>query len=81
MQDDTPLYAVMFDMQINLCERFPAMTPLTVRREKAREVFILIRRLNEHSILEQQKNPVKLNNKGNESTGKIIRKRAGDDWF
>ena len=43
------------------------MTPLQLRREKAREVFILIKRFNRFSKKKNKK--------------KIIRKPAGDDWF
>ena len=58
-------------MQMGLCERFPALTPLRLRREKAREVFILISRYNIYSA-RQQKNAGK---------PKIIRRPAPDTWF
>lgn len=49
------------------------MTPFEVRREKAREVFLLTRRLNERNR-RKAKNTTK--------DGKqIIRRKAGDDWF
>ena len=63
----------MFEMQMTLCERFPALTPLELRREKAREVFILVARLNRYMKKEQKKNK--------KSSKKIIRRPAGDDWF
>ena len=56
---------------MNLCERFPALTPLGLRREKAREVFILISRYRIYSN-KQQKNAGK---------PKIIRRPAPDTWF
>lgn len=56
---------------MSLCERFPALTPLSLRREKAREVFILVTRYNIYSN-KQQKNAGK---------PKIIRRPAGDTWF
>ena len=58
---------------MTLCERFPALTPLELRRAKAREVFILVARLNRYMKKEQKKNK-----KGSK---KIIRRPAGDDWF
>ena len=59
-------------MEMGLCEKFPAMTPLSLRREKAREVFILITRFNRYS---KQK---KKREKGGK---KIIRRPASDNWF
>ena len=35
-------------MTVNLCERFPSMTPLSLRKERAREVFLLISRYNKY---------------------------------
>lgn len=72
MYDDTPIYDALFEMEMNLSERFPSMTPLMLRREKAREVFLLINRYNRYSAKEKEK----------QKNGKrIIRKPAGDDWF
>lgn len=61
-------------MEVNLSERFAGMTPFNIRREKAREVFLLIRRLSRMSeIKEKEINPV---------TGKHIKRvKAGDNWF
>ena len=60
-------------MEVNLCERFPAMSPLTLRKEKAREVFLLINRYSIYSKNEQ---------KTKKNGGKrIIRRPAGDNWF
>lgn len=59
-------------MEMNLCERFPALTPFSVRREKATEVFLLLRRLDGHNGRQGKK----------KKQGKtVIRKPAGDDWF
>jgi hypothetical protein len=72
VHDDTPIYDALFDMEMVLSERFPAMTPLTLRREKAREVFLLISRYNRYSKKQRKK----------QKNGKnIIRKPAGDNWF
>ena len=56
---------------MDLCERFPAYTPLNLRREKAREVFIFLDRFKRYSN-KQVKNAGK---------PKIIRRPAGDTWF
>lgn len=47
------------------------MTPLTLRREKARDVFLLIVRFNKYSRKQKKQKNGK----------RIIRKPAGDDWF
>ena len=39
----------MFDLADNLCQRYPALTPFMVRREKFGEVTLLVRRLNKQS--------------------------------
>jgi hypothetical protein len=59
-------------MQMSISERFPALHPLALRRERAREVFLLIARYNRYS-----KKPE--NSRGKQSD--VIRKPAGDDWF
>lgn len=71
MEDNTPIYETLFDIQVNLCERFPAMTPLSLRRERAREVFLLIGRYNKHNKKQEKKKNQK----------QVIRRKAGDDWF
>ena len=73
MEDNTPVYDLLFEIEINLCERFPSFTPISLRQEKAREVFILIKRYNNYSK-KQKKNTTK--------EGKtIIRRPASDTWF
>lgn len=59
-------------MEVNLSKEFPTISPLTLRKEKARDVFLLVRRNNRY-----------LRNEAKEKTGKkkIIRRPAGDDWF
>lgn len=64
-----PIYEALFDMQISLCNRFPALTPFSIRKEPAREVFLLISRYNHQ------------NSKKVRNHKKVIRKPAGDDWF
>lgn len=57
-------------MEMAISERFPALSPLKMRREKASEVFLFIRRLNEYNSRQ--------NKKGGK---KVIKRPAGDDWF
>jgi hypothetical protein len=57
-------------MELSICERFPSLSPFDVRREQAKEVFLLIRRLNDYS--DRQANPKK---------PRKIRRPASDNWF
>lgn len=54
-------------MEVSLCERFPALSPFDVREKRLCDVFLLIRRLNNHD--RKKKKHTK------------IRRPAGDDWF
>ena len=76
MDDNTPIYESLFNITVSLCKCFPAFTPLSLRRERARDVFLLIRRFNEYSDREQ-KNKAQTTKNGK----RIIRRPAGDDWF
>lgn len=61
---------MFFELELDLCERFPSLTPFDLRKTRAYDVFLLIRRLNKYSKKRKRKN-----NK------RKIRKPAGDDWF
>lgn len=59
-------------MELTLAERFPSLNPIAIRKEKAREVFTLLRRLAEKKAREsKEKKPRK----------RVIRRPAGDNWF
>lgn len=69
---------------MGLSRSFPALTPLSLRRTRAAEVFLLTRRYNEYAQRELAKNEkntadgASVRRKGGK---KIIRRPAGDDWF
>ena len=58
-------------MELNICEKFPSLSPFDVRREKATEIFLLMRRLNNYNSYQKKDTQNK----------KVIRRPAGDDWF
>jgi len=62
----------LFEITRTLCQLFPALDPLRVRSTPAREVFLLIRRVNTHPKTERGK---KIDKRGR------IRRPAGDNWF
>lgn len=66
------LYQSLFDLTQNLCKLYPALTPFSVRRERAKEVFLLIKRINTQP---KTKDGQKVDSKGR------IRRPAGDNWF
>jgi len=73
IDDDTPIQDVIFEMEINLCEKFTSLTPFSVRREKAREVFAVVRK---YALLSKKKDK-----KSKQKKSKIIRRPARDTWF
>ena len=62
-------------MELMLCEKFPAFTPLSLRRERAREVFCMMTRMLGHIQRENKKWIV--------YKGKRMRKKEATDdtWF
>lgn len=75
----------MFDMTDNLCKRYPSLSPFTVRRERAGEVFLLVNRLNDKVAREDDGAqatgaPISRGNIRRDAKGNIhIRRRASDD--
>lgn len=68
------LYQSLFDMTQTLCKVYPAISPLSIRKERAKEVFLLIRRINTHPRTNDGV-------KANEGKAEIVRRPAGDKWF
>ena len=70
-EDDTPIDEMMFELEVGICERFPSMSPLSLRKERVNDVFRLVAQYAEYARKES-----------NKKNGKqVIRRRAGDDWF
>lgn len=71
------LYELFFEIELSLVDRFK-LSPFAVRREKATEVFLLVRRLNNHTEKEnKKKDDVIVDRSGR----RLRRVPAGDDWF
>jgi len=62
----------LFDLTNELCKAYPALTPFSVRRERAREVFLLVRRANSRPRTKKREDI--------DAQGRI-RRPAGDNWF
>lgn len=66
------MYQALFDMERTLCKEYPALTPFSIRRERLREVVLLVNRTNTHP---KDKDGQEVDSKGR------IRVHAGDKWF
>lgn len=60
---------------MNMCKTFPHLTPFILRKEKAVEVFELIRRLNGYIEYEKEEKVT------TQTESNIIVRPAGDNWF
>lgn len=66
------MYELFFEFEVGICERFSALSPFEIRRTRANEVFLLMRRLDEYNRRQKK----------NTRNGKpVVRKPAGDNWF
>lgn len=63
------MFQIFFELEMGICGQFPGMSPIDVRRERAIEVFQLIRRLNDY------------NSRQTPNGERNIRRPAGDNWF
>jgi len=64
---------MFFDINKNLCNMFPALEPLKLLDYPADDVFELIAGVIDYNYRNKDEN-----GSGNQ---KVIRKKAGDDWF
>lgn len=66
---------MLFDMSVMLCQKFPALTPMQLRRERAVEVFDTVRKLIRH-IRRENAQYITIR-------GKRMKKRKvrNDSWF
>lgn len=52
-----------------MCKMFPCLSPFEIRQQPAREVFVMIERLNDYG--ERSDNP----------RSDVVMRPAGDNWF
>jgi len=64
---------MFFDINKNLCNMFPALEPIKLLDYPADDVFELIAGVIDYNYRNKDEN-----GSGNQ---KVIRKKAGDDWF
>lgn len=72
---------MFFDVAENLCERYPALHPIALRREKFGEVMLLVRRIN---IKNDAKKGIRRSDKVHkDDDGNIVIRRpaTSDNWY
>lgn len=65
-------------LEYNLCKEFPSLTPLSIEKEGFYDIidlYIDLRRLQIREETTMEKNTKKVKGK------KLVRRRAGDNWF
>ena len=75
------MYELFFDLEDNLCQRYPALTPFIVRREKFGEVVKLLQRITNRHRREkgaQKTDKVWTDKRGNTH---IRREAKNDNWY
>lgn len=76
MDDDTPLYEVLFMVNYQICKEFPAFTPFAIENTSFYEVLQLYIDLRTLQIRENDELDTNSSN-----DNKVIRVPAGDNWF
>lgn len=71
MDDPIPLDDVLFGIVYNLCKEFPALDPFHVEGKPFHDVIVLY-----SDILRMRRTEKKQTD-----PDRVIRKKAGDDWF
>lgn len=67
---------MIYDINKDLCSTYPALEPLKLLDYPAEDVFNLIAGTMDYANRQELKT-----NNGTVNTGKVIRKKAGDNWF
>ena len=70
------MYEILFDLNVNLCECFPALDPFRVRAQRFHDVMLIFRRL-----VGQTKNEKKKGGGVTVKNGVIRRPAKNDDWY
>lgn len=71
---DAPFFDLLFELQLSLCRQFSSLNPIGIRKEKAKEIFLLVQRLNRSQSTSKEE--------PGRSENDVIRRPAKDDsWF
>lgn len=67
--EPSTLYDSLFELQCVICDRFPSLSPIQLRKESFHEVILLVTRLTKHNKQSKQKD------------SDVIYKPASDNWY
>lgn len=70
------MYEVLFELNVNMCNRFTGLDPFRVRAQRFHDVLLIFRRLNG-----QQKNKKRKDGGVVMKNGVIRRPAKNDDWY
>lgn len=59
---------------MSICDRFPTLTPLSIRRERMIDIFKIVKKMNVYAKHSEKREEKK-------QKPKVIRRPAGDTWF
>lgn len=78
--DNIDIYGTLYDMNVNLCDRFPALSPFSVRRERFHDVILIFaRQISKNRQIGTKNGEREFTTKNGE---KVIRRKATkDDWY
>ena len=79
-QPTKDLYALLFDININLCNRFPSLDPFQVRSQRFHDVMLIFRRLTEQ-IQQDQNSESRKSGVKKTKKGVVMRPAQNDDWY
>ena len=68
----------MFSLEYQLCKEFPALSPYELEHRTFREVIRLYSRVRDLQIRQNKTIDKQIRHAGDD---KVIRRRAGDNWF
>ena len=72
---------MFFELEDNLCQRYKSLNPFQIRKEKSGEVFLLIRRINDHNARKKGVAPSDTVWQDKAGNTHIRRKATNDSWY
>ena len=80
--EDMPLFDALFEIEVNVCQSFPGMDPITLREKRCGELLLLLRRMVRYNRRQEQRKA--LSGKGDapavpvDDDVIVVRKKNGD---
>lgn len=77
-EESIPIKEAIFELESQLSQRYPGMTPLSIRKERAIDFFKVAAKARR---LAKKENSERERAKANEGKRRIIKVAASDNWF